>query len=254
MEAGTIEAGSNLCTMVRLAERTAGGASTRNGHAPLPRGVVEAATSTVGGDPHTSRSSHVDVRVYPQPSATTSHPPHPTLSDNPPPTVDIPPQMTALMGDAVGAVGAAMPSAAAGPGGGDTAAVMSAGAAQQGRDTIQAMAANPLVMPNGAAVTGQMSTTAAGMPAITTQLTTMPGGAPGTTVSVDAAALAQVMASNEDNKKPLGRGQTVETRAQGDAIQAMKEASGMYGPPPSTLSKWMNLGGGRGAGRKMLAV
>jgi hypothetical protein len=95
-----------------------------------------------------------------------------------------PTQLTALMGGAVGTVGtvgAAMPSAAAGPGGADTAAVMSAGAALQGRDSMLAMAANPLIMPNGAAVTGQMSTTADGKPATITSL-----GVPGETACTHA--------------------------------------------------------------------
>jgi hypothetical protein len=73
---------------------------------------------------------------------------------------------------------------------------------------------------------------------------------------VDAATLEDVMA--KQNEKPLARGETAEMRAQGDAIRAMKEATGMFGPPPSAkeaaLSKWMNLGGGRGKGRRMLAV
>lgn len=91
-----------------------------------------------------------------------------------------PTQMTALMGDSVGTVGAAMPAAAAGPGGADTAAMMSAGAALQGKNTMLAMAANPLVMPNGAAVTGQMTTTAAGTPSIP-----VPLGVPGETTCAD---------------------------------------------------------------------
>lgn len=77
-------------------------------------------------------------------------------------------------------------------------------------------------------------------------------GAPGT-VSVDATALQEIVNNNEKSK-PLARGQTAEMRAQDEAIKAMKEASGMYSPPPPRFGKWLNLGGGRGAGRRMLTV